>query len=129
MIYLFVNMYVYIHCFVLLSLNCTLFYYFSIISIHTLIIHPPIIHPSINHLGLIALPCSAGGVLTLVGAWLVLFDQSLDLVGPEAGEQLLVEPRVPLLLVEELGEDVLRHEGLGSAARTKNQSQIPKPSC
>ena len=88
--------------------------------------HQSFIRPSIIHLGLIALPCSAGGVLTLVGAGLVLFDQSFDLVGPEAGEQLLIEPGVPLLLVEELGEDVLRHEGLGGAAGRNNQSQIKK---
>lgn len=33
----------------------------------------------------------------------------------QAREQLLIEPRVPLFLVEELGEVLLRHGGFGGA--------------
>lgn len=35
---------------------------------------------------------------------------------PQTWKQLLVEPGVSLLLVEELGEIFLRHRGLGGAA-------------
>lgn len=56
--------------------------------------------------------------LTLVrigSVGLIFVDQGLDLVLPQAGEQLLVESRVSLFLVEELGEIVLRHVGFGGA--------------
>lgn len=43
------------------------------------------------------------------GAGLVFVDQGLDLVLPQAREELLVEPGVPLLLVEEFSEVFLRH--------------------
>lgn len=46
---------------------------------------------------------------------LVFVDQGLDLVLPQAREQLLVQPGVPLLLVEELGEVLLGHGGLVGA--------------
>lgn len=46
---------------------------------------------------------------------LVFVDQSLDLVLPQAREQLLVQPGVPLLLVEELGEVLLGHGRLVGA--------------
>lgn len=43
------------------------------------------------------------------GAGLIFVNQSLDLVLPQTWKQLLVKPRVPLFLVEELGEIVLGH--------------------
>lgn len=49
------------------------------------------------------------------GARFIFVDQSLDLVLPQSWEQLLVEPRVPLLLVEELGEILLCHGGFVGA--------------
>lgn len=49
------------------------------------------------------------------GAGLVFVDQGLDLVLPQAREELLVESGVPLLLVEEFGEILLRHGGFGGA--------------
>lgn len=51
------------------------------------------------------------------GARLILVNQGFYLVWPEAGEELLVEPRVSLLLVEELGKAVFGHVGFGRAGR------------
>lgn len=49
------------------------------------------------------------------GAGFVFVDQSLDLVLPQTWKQLVVEPRVPLFLVEELGEVLLCHGGFVGA--------------
>lgn len=51
----------------------------------------------------------------IIGAGFIFVDQGLDLVLPQTWEQLLVEPGVPLLLVEELGEVLLCHGGFVGA--------------
>lgn len=45
----------------------------------------------------------------------IFVHQSLDLILPQTWKQLLVEPRVPLFLIEELCEILLSHGGFGGA--------------
>lgn len=49
------------------------------------------------------------------GGRFIFVNQSLDLILPQTWKQLLIEPRVPLFLIEELGEILLRHGGFGGA--------------
>lgn len=58
------------------------------------------------------------------GARLVFVDQGLDLVLPQTGEQLLVQPGVPLFLVEEFSEVLLGHGGFGGAGGHTANVQI-----
>lgn len=51
----------------------------------------------------------------VIGGWFILVNQSFDLVLPQTWKQLLIEPRVPLFLIEELGEIFLCHGGFGGA--------------
>lgn len=61
------------------------------------------------------------------GAGLVFVHQGLDLVLPQTWEQLLVESRVPLFLVEEFSEVLLRHGRLGGAGGQTANTQISSP--
>lgn len=58
------------------------------------------------------------------GQGLVFVDQSLDLVLPQAREELLVQPGVPLLLIEELGEVLLGHGRLVGAGERRESGEV-----
>lgn len=62
----------------------------------------------------------------IIGQGFILVNQCLDLILPETRKQFLIEPRVSLLLVEELGEILLRHGGFGGAGGrgTERQSHL-----
>ena len=44
---------------------------------------------------------------------LIVLDDGFDLVQPQGWVELLIETRVALLLIQELGQDLLCHDGLG----------------
>ena len=51
----------------------------------------------------------------IIGAWFIFVNQGFDLVLPQTWKQLLIEPGVPLFLVEEPGEVLFRHGGFVGA--------------